>query len=203
MNKIIKNKELAERFVYLRKLKGLSQEQLAKQTRITVRTIQRLEKGQVTPHLRTVKLLAAALDVEVDDILQLDNPNNEECHTKWLLLLHSSPFIGFVVPLLNILLPLFIWIHKRDDNPLYDKHGRAVINFQITMTLIFGLALMALLSIEGFGFLFFIAVIPFTALVMLANIIALLKGHKYYYPISISFIGKRKPPMSDADIEKC
>ncbi len=203
MNKTIKNKELAERLVYQRKLKGLSQEQLAMQTRITVRTIQRLEKGQVTPHLRTVKLLAAALDVEVGDILQLDNPSNEECHTKWLLLLHSSPFIGFVVPLLNILLPLFIWVHKRDDHPLYDIHGRAVINFQITMTLVFGLALVALLSIEDFGFLFFIAVIPFTALVMLGNIIALLKEHKYYYPISISFIGKRQPPMSDDDIEKC
>jgi len=157
---------------------------------VTVRTIQRLEKGEVTPHLRTVKLLAAALELDVDDLLELDDPRNENIQTKWLLLMHSSPFIGFVVPFLNILCPLFIWIHKREDNPLYDAHGRAVINFQITMMLIYALAFVALLSVEGFGFLFFIAVIPYTALVMLANVIAVIKAQKYFYP-SIPFLGKK------------
>lgn len=59
----MKNTELAERLVYQRKLKGLSQEQLADRTGVTVRTIQRLEKSDATPHLRTVKLLAAALSI--------------------------------------------------------------------------------------------------------------------------------------------
>lgn len=67
-------------------------------------------------------MLAAALDIEVDELLQLDNPQDEAIQTKWLLLLHSSPFVGFVIPFLNILLPLFIWIHTREDNPLYDQH---------------------------------------------------------------------------------
>ncbi|WP_417437065.1 DUF4870 domain-containing protein [Idiomarina abyssalis] len=186
----MKNTKFAERLTYQRKLKGLSQEQLAESTRVTVRTIQRLEKGEVTPHLRTVKLLAAALELDVDDLLELDDPRNENIQTKWLLLMHSSPFIGFVVPFLNILCPLFIWIHKREDNPLYDAHGRAVINFQITMMLIYALAFVALLSIEGFGFLFFIAVIPYTALVMLANVIAVIKARRYFYP-SIPFLGKK------------
>ncbi|MBJ7273535.1 helix-turn-helix domain-containing protein [Idiomarina abyssalis] len=190
LNTTMKNTKFAERLTYQRKLKGLSQEQLAESTRVTVRTIQRLEKGEVTPHLRTVKLLAAALELDVDDLLELDDPRNENIQTKWLLLMHSSPFIGFVVPFLNILCPLFIWIHKREDNPLYDAHGRAVINFQITMMLIYALAFVALLSVEGFGFLFFIAVIPYTALVMLANVIAVIKARRYFYP-SIPFLGKK------------
>lgn len=188
----MKNTELAERLVYQRKLKGLSQEQLAERTQVTVRTIQRLEKGEVTPHLRTVKLLAAVLELEVDDLLQLEDPRNENLQTKWLLLMHSSPFIGFVMPFLNILGPLFIWIHKREDNPLYDAHGRAVLNFQITMTLAYLLAFIALLSVQGFGFLFFIAVIPYTALVMLVNVVAVIKTQKCYYPLSIPFLGRKK-----------
>ena len=186
---------LSEKLVYQRKLNGLSQEELAEKTRVTVRTIQRLEKGEVTPHLRTVKMLAAALDIEVDDLLQLENPGNETLQTKWLFLFHTAPFVGFVIPFLNILLPLFLWIHKRDDNPIYDQHGRAVINFQITMALIYILALVALVTVQGFGFLFFIAVIPYAVLTMLGNVIAVLKSGKCYYPLSIPFLGRKKPAI--------
>ncbi|MDX1706627.1 serine hydrolase [Pseudidiomarina sp.] len=186
---------ISERLVYQRKLKGLSQEQLAEKTQVTVRTIQRLEKGEVTPHLRTVKMLAAALDVEVDDLLQLDDPRNESIQKKWLLLLHSAPFVGFVIPLMNILLPLFIWIHKREDNPLYDRHGRAVINFQITMALVYLFTLIALVTIQGYGFFFFIAVIPYAVLVMLANVVAVLKSNTCYYPLAIPFLKIKKPSL--------
>lgn len=102
----MKSTQFAERLTYQRKLKGFSQEQLADRTKVTVRTIQRIEKGEVTPHLRTVKLLAAALEVDVDDLLQLDDPREENIQTKWLLLMHSSPFIGFLMPFLNILCPV-------------------------------------------------------------------------------------------------
>ncbi|MBR9908395.1 MAG: serine hydrolase [Gammaproteobacteria bacterium] len=187
----MKNTELAERLVYQRKLKGLSQEQLADRTGVTVRTIQRLEKNEATPHLRTVKLLAAALDIDVDDLLQLENPKEESIQIKWLLLIHATPFIGFMVPFLNILVPLFLWIHKREDNPLYDAHGRSVINFQITMTLVYIIAFAALLTIQGYGFLLFLTVLPFAALVMLANIISVLNTKKCFYP-SIPFMGRAK-----------
>lgn len=181
----------AERLLYQRKLKGLSQEQLAENTGVTVRTIQRLEKSEVSPHLRTVKLLAAALDIQVDDLLELENPREDNVQTKWLLLIHAAPFIGFMVPFLSILIPLFLWIHKRDDHPLYDAHGRAVVNFHITMSILFVLAFVALLSVQGYGFLFFISVIPFTALVMLINVIAVVKSKKCFYP-SIPFLRSKK-----------
>lgn len=184
----MKSAQFAEQLTYQRKLKGLSQEQLAEKTKVTVRTIQRIEKGDVAPHLKTVKLLAVALDLDVDDLLQLDNPREENTQIKWLFLIHTSPFIGFVLPLLNILLPLFLWIHKREDNPLYDSHGRAVINYQITITLLYALAFFALVSIQGFGFLFFISVIPLNVAVMLANVIAVLKLQKCFYP-AIPFLG--------------
>jgi len=191
----MENSKFAERLVYQRKLVGLSQDQLAERTRVTVRTIQRIEKGEVTPHLRTVKLLAAALEVELEDLLELEDPREESLQMKWLLLMHASPFIGFFVPFLNILCPLFVWIHKREDNPIYDLHGRAVINFQITMLLVYVLALIALVTIQGYGFVFFIAVIPCTAIVMLVNVITVLRSQKFYYP-SIPFLGSTRKKQS-------
>ncbi len=50
----MKNQSLSENLIYQRKLKGLTQEELSDQTTVAVRTIQRIEKGDVQPHLQTV-----------------------------------------------------------------------------------------------------------------------------------------------------
>jgi len=184
----METKSIAKNLVYQRKLKGYTQEELSGRTEVTVRTIQRIEKGDVSPHLQTVRLLATALDIEVKDLLPLENPKEENIQKKWLLLLHSIPFLGFIIPLANILVPLFLWIHKREDNKLYDIHGAKVINFQISMSLLYILSFIALVTIEKWGFFLFIAVIPFSVIVMLYNIMKVVKTHKCYYPLAFPFI---------------
>ena len=135
--------------------------------------------------------MAAALGIEVEDLLPLENPKEEAIQKKWLLLLHSTPFLGFILPLANILIPLFLWIHKREDNSVYEVHGRKIINFQISMSLLYILSFVALLTIEKWGFFLFIAVIPFSVIVMLFNIIKVVRTHKCYYPLSIPFLGSK------------
>lgn len=144
----METQSIAKKLVYQRKLKGYTQEELSEKTQVTIRTIQRIEKGDVNPHLQTVKLLAAALNVEVEDLLVLENPKEEIIVKKWLILLHSTPFLGFIIPFANILLPLFLWIHKREDNNIYNLHGVKIINFQITMSLLYVLSFIALLTIQ-------------------------------------------------------
>ncbi|MUP44725.1 DUF4870 domain-containing protein [Gramella sp. BOM4] len=192
---------LASNLVYQRKLKGYTQKELSQKTNVTVRTIQRIEKGETEPHLQTVKLLATALEIEVEDLLPLDNPKNENIQTKWLLLMHATPFVGFVLPFFNVFIPLFLWIHKRDDNPVYYEHGRKVINFQISMMLYFVVAmLLALFFGHLFPFssrggsvaiIFIISILPFSVLVMLFNIYKVVKNRPCYYPLSIPFFGKK------------
>ena len=132
----MENHSIGKNLVYQRKLKGYIQEELSTRTEVTVRTIQRIEKGDVNPHLQTVKLLATALDIKVDDLLNLENPKAEAIQKKWLLLLHGTPLLGFVLPLCNVLFPLFLWIHKREDNALYDEHGAKIVNFHITVLIL-------------------------------------------------------------------
>ncbi|MTI31815.1 serine hydrolase, partial [Xanthovirga aplysinae] len=188
----MKTQSIAKNLVYQRKLKGYTQEELSGKTTVTIRTIQRIEKGEVSPHLQTIKLLAVALDIEVDDLLTLENPKEEAIQKKWLLLMHGTPILGFVLPIFNILLPLFLWIHKREDNPIYNHHGIKVINFQISISLLYILSLVALLTIKGWGFYFFIAVIPLGLIITLFNIIKAINDQKCYYPLSIPFIGSNK-----------
>ncbi len=179
---------LAEKLKYHRKNNGFSQEELAHQTNVTVRTIQRIENAEVSPHLNTVKLLAVALDIEVQELLPLENPKEETIKKKWLLLLHATPLLGIFIPLGNVLIPLFIWIHKREDNPIYNEHGIKVINFQITTFFIAVLSFISLVTIEKWGFFIFISAVPICIAIMLFNIVYVLQKEKSYYPLAIPFL---------------
>lgn len=188
----METQSISKNLVYQRKLKGYTQEELSEKTQVTVRTIQRIEKGEVTPHLQTVKLLATALHIEVEDLIPLENPKEESMQIKWLLLFHGTPILGLVLPLCNILFPLFLWIHKREDNTIYDVHGRKVINFQISMTFLYIISFIALLNIEGWGFFFFITVIPFSIVISFINILKVIATQSCYYPLSFPFLKAKK-----------
>lgn len=187
----METQSIAKNLVYQRKLKGYTQEELSEKTQVTVRTIQRIENGDVNPHLQTVKLLATALDIEVENLLVLENPKEEIILKKWLILLHGTPFLGFIIPLANILFPLFLWVHKREDNKVYDNHGVRIINFQITMSVLYLISLVALLTIEKWGFFLFISIIPYSVIVMIINIITSINSQKCFYPLSIPFLSSK------------
>jgi transcriptional regulator with XRE-family HTH domain len=53
--------ELGRRLTALRKEKNLTQEELVEKSHVSVRTIQRIEAGEVLPRISTVKILLAAL----------------------------------------------------------------------------------------------------------------------------------------------
>jgi uncharacterized Tic20 family protein len=196
---------LSKNLLYQRQRKGFSQEKLAELSGVTVRTIQRIERGEVNSHINTLKLLADALQVRVEDLLPLDNPKHEAVVTKWLLLLHSVPLLGSFIPLTNILVPIFLWVYKRDDNPTYDRHGRAVLNFQLTITAAFLILLVVLLALpflmalqEAYfpaplliAALSFIAISIMNTVIILVNVFRVLSNRTYWYPFSIPFF--RKP----------
>lgn len=181
---------VGKNLIYQRKLKGYTQDTLSERSKVTIRTIQRIEKGDVNPQLQTIKLLAEALDIAVDDLLALNNPKEEAIQNKWLLFIHGSPLLGFIFPF-SVLFPLFLWLHKRDDNTLYNIHGIKVINFQLTITLLYILAFIALLVIKGWGFLAFILLVPINIIIIVYNIFKAITTQKCYYPLTIPFLKSR------------
>lgn len=184
----MKNQSLSENLVYQRKLKGYTQEELSDKCTVAVRTIQRIEKGEVQPHLQTVKLLATGLEIEVDELLVLENPNEEVVERKWMLLIHGTPFFGLIFPLANVLVPLFIWVSKADDHKLYDEHGRAVVNFHATLNVLLIISLLMFFILPGFNFIFTAAIFVFGIIVCLINISSALNKQTCKYPLSIPFL---------------
>ncbi|WP_340153001.1 serine hydrolase [uncultured Marivirga sp.] len=190
---MMEKESIAKNLVYYRKQQGLSQERLSEKSSVTVRTIQRIEKASVNPHLDTLKLLAVGLGIQLEDLKPLDNPKEESIQTKWLLLFHGLPLLGVVVPFFNIFTTLFLWVHKREDNPIYDLHGRKILNYNISITLIFIIAFIALLTVEGYGFLFFVSVVPINFAIIIFNMFYVVNKQKCYYPFAVPFLSlKRK-----------
>ncbi len=57
----MKQPELGQKILELRKQKGFTQEELVAQCHINVRTIQRIEAGEVNPRSYTVKIILEVL----------------------------------------------------------------------------------------------------------------------------------------------
>lgn len=188
----MKQQTLRENLSYQRKLKGLTQEELADKTTVGVRTIQRIEKGEVQPHLQTIKLLAVGLAIEVNDLIVLDNPKEETIKRKWILMLHASPFFGLLIPFANILFPLFTWMSKAEDNPIYDAHGRAIINFHCTINLMLIISLLLFFVFPGINFFITGAVFLFGIIFSIKNILSALDSGTINYPLSIPFLKSKK-----------
>ncbi len=69
---IMKQPELGKKILELRKAKGLTQEELVELCNINVRTIQRIEAGEVTPRPYTIKAILEVLGFDFSKI-QLEN----------------------------------------------------------------------------------------------------------------------------------
>ena len=109
----------------------------------------------------------------------------------WCHLSALSCLVG--VPLGNILGPLLIWQIKKDEVPSVIEHGKAALNFQLTVLIVtFAGSLAALLlSFFCIGFLLFFAVIAVPICGIIFAVIAGLKaneGKPYDYPYSLRLI---------------
>lgn len=70
---IMKQPALGKKISDLRKQKGLTQEELVEKCNINVRTIQRIEAGEVTPRSYTIKTILEALEAKFDTIFDEDD----------------------------------------------------------------------------------------------------------------------------------
>ncbi|GAA4289550.1 helix-turn-helix domain-containing protein [Aestuariibaculum suncheonense] len=138
---------LAQRVKALRNRKGLSQEDLAEASGLSLRTIQRIENNETEPRGDTLRKLSEALDCTPEDII--DWKIQEDKGYLTFMSISSLSFLFF--PILGIIIPLILWILKKDKLKGVDKLGKAIMNFQITWVLIlFSIYLIVVSSFLGF-----------------------------------------------------
>ncbi|MBM3876305.1 MAG: DUF4870 domain-containing protein [Verrucomicrobia bacterium] len=63
-------------------------------------------------------------------------PMNDAEVRRWNMLCHLTALLGLIIPVGgNIVGPLVIWQLKKNEIPSTDLHGKAAVNFQITVSL--------------------------------------------------------------------
>ena len=105
---------------------------------------------------------------------------------KWGMLCHLTALVGFIFPLGNLIVPLTIWLLKKDEIPFVDEQGKASLNFQISMLIWFGISWVLCLILIGFLIITVLAVLE-VILVIVASIKAS-EGKSFHYPLTINFI---------------
>ncbi len=100
---------------------------------------------------------------------------------------HLSIVIGFIIPFFGLIVPIVVWITKKDSDELATANAKEAINFQISVTL-------WLLLVVGLAFLgpmlwvaAALAVVMMIAFIVLP-IIAAVKangGDQYRYPLTL------------------
>lgn len=120
-------------------------------------------------------------------------PSDSRART-WNMLCHLSALAGLVgIPFGNILGPLIVWQIKKNEFPSVTLHGKAALNFQITVTLAVFLSAAAGFALSFFcvGYLLIPVAMVFAILGLVFAIIAAVKannGEAYQYPYTIEFV---------------
>lgn len=105
----------------------------------------------------------------------------------WNMLCHLTALLGFVgVPFGNIIGPLVIWLIKKNEIPSVDEHGKAALNFQISITIYSFVALVLCLILIGYVLLFALVIVDIIFVIMAA--VKANNGEPYKYPMTINFL---------------
>jgi transcriptional regulator with XRE-family HTH domain len=92
--------DLGRKIAELRKAKGLTQEELVGKCNLSVRTLQRIESGEVTPRSYTAKIIFAALDYSVSDSSEITH--NKFSKTEFIAISWPGQFYRYVLDLFNL-----------------------------------------------------------------------------------------------------
>jgi hypothetical protein len=121
-------------------------------------------------------------------------PPSDQQARIWNMWCHLSALAGLLgIPFGNVLGPLLIWQIKKNEIPSVEIHGKAALNFQLTV-LIAALVTFAaafVLSFFCIGYLLFPVVFAIVIAGMVFAVIAGIKaneGKEYQYPYSLKLI---------------
>lgn len=191
------NKVMASRIKELRIRKGISQEELAEESGLNLRTIQRIENGETEPVGNSVKKIANVLEVTPEELIDWELEENN----SFLKALNISALSFLFFPILGIILPYILWQTKKNRIKGLNQVGRDIVNFQITWNLIYflGMLIIAVGIILALSFTWWIVIVTaslfslgmygINIILIILNTLLIHRGKKLFYEPKFTFVG--------------
>jgi transcriptional regulator with XRE-family HTH domain len=191
----------------VREQNNLTQEELSEKSKISVRTIQRIEAG-TEPKGHTLKALAKALDLEESALqdhfafqdnseeatLELQNVDQkeekeqkEEINYFRIKMINLSSLLFVILPPFNILVPLFLMLRMKERNAL----ARQIISVQMMWTamapIVFILGIFLKIG-KQFTLILMIIIVLSNVLIILRNAAEIDRRKKLYFSLKFNMI---------------
>lgn len=103
-----------------------------------------------------------------------------------IVITHVCQLLTYLTGFGGLIVPLVIWLTKKDEIIDLDEHGKAILNFQLSLILYGIIAIPLLLIIVGFVIYF--ALFLISIIFPIVNAVKASNKQPIFYPISITFI---------------
>ena len=80
---------------------------------------------------------------------------NQDAKT-WAMILHLSQLATYMIPIAGIVAPILIWQLKKDEFPEIDAHGKSVVNWIVSGTVLYFICI-PLIFVFGLGLVLMLA----------------------------------------------
>ncbi|MEF9479342.1 helix-turn-helix domain-containing protein [Chryseobacterium sp. 1B4] len=185
----------------IREQKNLTQEELSEKSKISVRTIQRIESG-TEPKGHTLRALAQVLEIEESELLhtraQSINENTElektdeenkdpRINYSYIKIINLSSLIFTLLPPLNIFVPLILMFTLKQNNSL----ARQIISVQMIWTVMAPITFMLGIFLKfgkQFTLVLMILIVLSNVFIILRNAAEIDRNKKLFFRLKFSMI---------------
>ncbi len=112
-------------------------------------------------------------------------PSNDPEERMWAMFCHLGTLVT-LFPFANVIVPLLIWMIKKDKSRLVDDQGKEALNFQITMMIGYAICIPLFFLLIGFPAL--IALVIYHVIFSVIAAIKSYEGVAYRYPYTLRLI---------------
>ena len=190
----------------LREQKNLTQEELSEKSKISVRTIQRIEAG-TEPKGHTLRALAQALGIEerlLQDIVVISETNDEvigetdveikadqqlhpEINYSLVKIINLSSLLLTLLPPLNVLVPLILMFAMKQKNSLVKQIISVQMIWTVMAPIVFILGIFLKLG-RPFTLVLMIVIVLSNIFIILRNAAEIDRKKKLYFRLKFNMI---------------
>ncbi|AMR42778.1 MULTISPECIES: helix-turn-helix domain-containing protein [Elizabethkingia] len=155
----------------LREEQNLTQTELAEKSGVSLRTVQRIEAGNILKGF-TLKALAGALEVDPEDLVV---KKDEALNVDRAKLINLSALLGLFIPLGGIIFPLILTYKTKDTKNR--ELGKSIVSVQIVLAFIVSVSMIISPFIQkALSVKFPIFIIPLVTLICLKLFVVIHNG---------------------------
>ncbi|WP_111684220.1 DUF4870 domain-containing protein [Winogradskyella tangerina] len=104
-----------------------------------------------------------------------------------LVITHLTQLLTYITGFGGLIVPLVIWASQKDRVEGLDEHGKAILNFQLSV-IVYCILSIPLIFVFGLGILTFILIGILAFVMPIVNAIKASNGELPSYPLSLNFV---------------